>query len=97
LRLGDPDTLSKVVDLMKLTGNRQVRIIAHTDSLGAAEYSRRLSERQAAAIKRYLVENRGLAATQMSAEGVGDSTPIASDATVDGRSANRRVDFLILN
>lgn len=72
--------------------NLTVEIIGHTDSLGRADYNQRLSERRAAAVKSYLVD-RGIGDDRLSASGRGESQPVASNETEEGRSANRRVAF----
>jgi OOP family OmpA-OmpF porin len=90
-------TLSKVGQLLKLYGNRKVLIIGHSDGLGAATYNQRLSERQAAAVRQYLVEHYGGIPTLLTAEGMGDSRPVVSEATAEGRNANHRVEVVILN
>ena len=65
-----------------------------TDSAGAAEYNRQLSQRRAASVADYRV-TRGVAqARSMTAEG-GEDHPIASNATEQGRAANRRVEVTL--
>jgi len=68
------------------------RVVAHTDSVGTDEYNQALSERRAAAIVS-LFELRGISSTRMSAIGVGESQPIDTNNTVEGRRANRRVEL----
>jgi outer membrane protein OmpA-like peptidoglycan-associated protein len=88
-------TLSKVGQLLKLYGNRKVMIIGHTDGFGAATYNQHLSERQAAAVRQFLIDHSGAIPTLLTAEGMGDSRPVASKA--EGRNATRRVEVVILN
>ena len=90
-------TLSKVGQLLELYGNRKVLIIGHSDGLGAATYNQRLSERQAAAVRQFLIDHSGAIPTLLTAEGMGDSRPVVSEATAEGRNANRRVEVVILN
>jgi outer membrane protein OmpA-like peptidoglycan-associated protein len=98
LRPGARDALGKVGQLIKATGDHQVLIVAHTDGVGEAAYDQRLSELQAAAVKTYLLVNdAALAPSRLTAQGMGTSRPVASDATEEGRGANRRVEILILN
>ncbi len=71
-----------------------VVIQGHTDSTGSEEHNQRLSERRAAAVKNYLTQ-RGVAPARMIAVGHGESQPVASNDTSDGRRRNRRVDILL--
>ena len=68
-----------------------------SDAVGDAAYNRQLSERRAELVKQFFVDNFELSADQLTIEGLGEARPIASNATPQGRRANRRVDVLILN
>jgi outer membrane protein OmpA-like peptidoglycan-associated protein len=94
---GAYDTLAKVADLIGMYGNRQVLIIGHSDSVGDPERNRQLSKRRAELVKQIFVENFDLPANRLITEGAGETRPIASNASSDGRRANRRVEVLILN
>ena len=59
--------------------------------------NRQLSERRAERVKQILVDHFEIAADRLSTEGLGEARPIASNATPQGRRANRRVEVLILN
>jgi outer membrane protein OmpA-like peptidoglycan-associated protein len=72
-----------------------VRIEGHTDNEGKPERNNRLSRRRARSVLAYLVDH-GVAASRLVSEGFGDSRPVADNATVEGRDANRRVDFIIV-
>ncbi|WP_159990979.1 outer membrane protein OmpA [Pelistega ratti] len=69
--------------------------VGHTDSVGADAYNQRLSERRAASVKQYLV-SKGIPAEQIIASGRGESQPVASNATREGRAKNRRVEIEIV-
>jgi outer membrane protein OmpA-like peptidoglycan-associated protein/predicted nuclease with TOPRIM domain len=97
VRPGAYDTLAKVAELIGKYGKQQVMIMGHSDAMGDAERNRQLSERRAERVKQIFVENFELAADRLSTEGVGEARPIASNATPQGRRANRRVEVLILN
>jgi outer membrane protein OmpA-like peptidoglycan-associated protein len=90
-------TLAKIAELIDMYGNREVLIIGHSDAMGDPERNRQLSERRANLIKQIFVQNFKIPAARLSIEGVGEAHPIASNATPQGRSANRRVEVLILN
>jgi outer membrane protein OmpA-like peptidoglycan-associated protein len=68
----------------------RVDIRGYTDSVGKPEYNQKLSERRANAVKDYL-EAHGVPAGILAEQGFGEENPIASNATKEGRAANRRV------
>lgn len=72
-----------------------VKINGHTDNIGSQQYNRSLSEKRATAVKSYLQKKQELRHIQFSAEGYGDTKPIASNQTEDGRQKNRRVEIII--
>lgn len=71
-----------------------VDITGHTDSVGSDGYNQALSERRADAVAGYLVRGQAMPA-RMSVIGEGEREPIASNATVEGRAANRRVEIVL--
>lgn len=73
----------------------KIQIEGHTDSQGSARYNRRLSDKRAKAIKRYL-EKKDIAPERLVAIGYGEDQPIESNDTKEGRQANRRVVFRVL-
>lgn len=72
-----------------------LKIAGHTDNVGSDEFNKKLSLNRANAVKTYL-GTKGVDATRITAEGFGESKPIASNDTVDGRAKNRRVEFTIV-
>jgi outer membrane protein OmpA-like peptidoglycan-associated protein len=91
------ETLAKVAELIDVYVDRKVRIVGYTDALGDAAYNRMLSERRAALVKQFFVDNFDVEEARLSTEGLGEARPIASNATLEGRRANRRVEVVILN
>lgn len=69
-------------------------ILGHTDSVGSNEYNNNLSVSRAAAVMRKLAQ-RGVNLEQMSTVGIGESQPIATNASEAGRALNRRVEFML--
>ncbi|POR49713.1 outer membrane protein OmpA-like peptidoglycan-associated protein [Paraburkholderia eburnea] len=69
-----------------------VTVDGHTDSTGSKALNDRLSQRRAQTVRNYL-QSHGLHATQYEVHGYGASKPIASNATVEGRAQNRRVEI----
>ena len=80
--------------LAKIRGVDLEMVIAtgHTDSIGTERYNQRLSERRAAAVKEYLV-SKGIASSKVTTIGKGESQPVATNKTAEGRQKNRRVDI----
>jgi OOP family OmpA-OmpF porin len=73
-----------------------VRIDGHTDSVGSEEYNMGLSERRAEAVAAYL-EEAGVARDRMTVAWFGESQPIASNDSADGRALNRRVEIDLID
>ena len=71
-----------------------VDVIGHTDSRGSDAYNQQLSERRSGAVANYL-SGRGVAQARLAAFGQGESAPVASNDTAEGRAANRRVELRI--
>jgi len=84
------------VHVMQINPGLTVRIQGHTDNKGSAAYNQKLSERRAQAVKDLLV-SEGISASRMTIKGFGMSSPVASNATAEGRALNRRVDFKVTN
>ncbi|GAB4384241.1 OmpA family protein [Albidovulum sp.] len=75
--------------------NTRVDVVGHTDSTGSAAYNQALSERRAAAVAAVL-RSGGVASGRIAAYGLGETQPIASNLTPEGRAQNRRVEILII-
>jgi outer membrane protein OmpA-like peptidoglycan-associated protein len=72
----------------------KLEIQGHTDNVGGAAANLKLSEDRAAAVKAHLVEQGGIDSGRLTSAGFGDTNPIASNATDDGRAQNRRVELV---
>lgn len=86
------DNLNEVVSILRQNPEIDVEIQGHTDSQGAAEMNKQLSERRAAAVRDYLVE-QGVDADRLAYKGYGETEPVASNDTAQGRTENRRVEI----
>jgi outer membrane protein OmpA-like peptidoglycan-associated protein len=86
--------LDKLVTILKEYPDTDIEVQGHTDSRGSDEYNMGLSERRAAAVSRYL-RGKGVADSRLTTKGYGESAPVASNDSDDGRAQNRRVTFLI--
>jgi outer membrane protein OmpA-like peptidoglycan-associated protein len=90
------DLLNAVAEVMNRASYiRRVRVEGHTDNVGPDGYNLDLSQRRAASVLRYLTE-RGVTAERIASEGFGETQPIDTNDTADGRSSNRRVVFVIV-
>ncbi len=85
-------TLDQVVTIMRDNGKHSADIQGHTDSQGNPAKNLALSVARAKTCLDYLV-SKGIAASRLSSEGLGDKMPVADNKTADGRARNRRVEF----
>ena len=69
-------------------------IAGHADYVGSEEYNRDLSERRANSVKEYLVETHEIEPYRLSIKAYGETRPIASNESEEGRALNRRVEFI---
>lgn len=87
--------LNRIVDLMNERKTMEVEIAGHTDSTGPESYNMGLSERRARSVGRYLNE-KGVALERVKVVFFGETKPIESNDTREGRKKNRRVEFKIV-
>jgi OOP family OmpA-OmpF porin len=84
--------LDVVAETLNGCPNVAVRVEGHTDSIGTDAYNQGLSQRRAESVRNYLI-GRGVSASRLSAVGYGESQPVASNDTDEGRALNRRVEL----
>lgn len=92
-----PAAESQLLELMaklKNTDVTSIKVIGHTDSKGSDAYNQKLSERRASSVAAFLL-NQGLAPDKLTSQGMGESQPVADNATEEGRAQNRRVELVI--
>jgi outer membrane protein OmpA-like peptidoglycan-associated protein len=89
------DKLGTLLSWPQYTDYR-IQLEGHTDSQGSAHKNQVLSEKRVQNIKHYLVEHFHLAPERVLAVGYGESRPIASNDTPEGRGQNRRVEVVNL-
>jgi outer membrane protein OmpA-like peptidoglycan-associated protein len=85
------DQLRQMADLMKTYPDATAVVEGHTDSRGSATRNLEISRGRARSIKKYFANTFGIAPERITAEGFGETQPIASNATPEGRRKNRRV------
>jgi len=89
--------LDEVGEILAKWPELRIEIGGHTDNMGTDSYNRDLSEARAAAVLDYLTGKFSLRKDQYTSKGYGETKPIASNDTSDGRAKNRRVEFKVLN
>lgn len=87
--------MAKVQKVIAEVSPTEVTIEGHTDSTGGKKLNLELSTLRAQAVQSYLVSNKTIPEDRVSATGLGDSKPIATNKTSVGRSQNRRVDVIL--
>lgn len=86
--------LDQVSDVLLTTRERNLSIEGYTDSRGSDSHNLDLSQRRADAVRDYLVQ-RGYEADRVKSRGLGEGSPVADNASVEGRANNRRVEIVI--
>jgi outer membrane protein OmpA-like peptidoglycan-associated protein len=89
------DTLDRVAKSLVQYPDSLIDVYGHTDSTGSSPYNQTLSENRARAVADYLA-SRGVTNARIRSQGYGETQPVASNATEEGRSANRRVEIKIV-
>jgi OmpA-OmpF porin, OOP family len=87
--------LNQVADSLAAAPNMKVEIGGHTDAQGSDDFNQKLSQRRAQSVHDYLVA-RGVDPSRLSAKGYGESQPIETNETPEGRELNRRVEMRVL-
>lgn len=95
LDASDIAILQSLVDFLKASPEARIVIMAHTDDQGNDTYNLLLSRARAQSVVNHLLEN-GIEGSRLNATGYGESRPIATNTTEEGRSINRRVEFRLL-
>lgn len=97
-RITDPEKLKNLQAFLKkyvegLGEGSKVYVVGHTDSSGSSAYNQQLSENRASYIA-FLLSEAGMDESNIYYEGVGESQPVASNATREGRAKNRRFELV---
>ena len=86
------DNLSELAESLEAYEDTRVLVVGHTDATGSDSYNQALSERRAASARTYLLR-RGIAPDRVEALGRGESEPVSTNETEQGRQQNRRVEI----
>ena len=88
-------TLAAVGEVLAEYNRTTIEVSGHTDSTGAAQYNQDLSQRRAGAVA-YILSQNGVMPQRMYVIGMGETRPVASNATAGGKARNRRVEIQII-
>jgi outer membrane protein OmpA-like peptidoglycan-associated protein len=94
LKPGAREKLAKISGIVVSHPGLQLAIEGHTDSVGSDEYNQGLSERRAESVRSFLTQN-GVPGGIITAKGLGESSPVASNDSASGRQQNRRVEMVV--
>ncbi len=89
------DTLARIIGSIARCPDTRITVEGHTDSDGDADYNLALSQQRADAVVEYLVQAQ-IAPDRLSAIGYGETRPIATNNTEEGKSRNRRIEFRVV-
>ncbi|MDC9729331.1 MAG: OmpA family protein [Methyloprofundus sp.] len=92
IKSGYESLFDNATEILKANPNLIVEIQGHTDSTGSAKFNKQLSGLRAKGVKALLVKN-GIESSRLTTKGFGESSPIATNDTEEGRATNRRVEF----
>ncbi len=87
--------LDRIVDLLGKRGSLTIEIIGHTDATGPETYNMDLSKRRALSVQKYIL-GKGVDKARVTIAYFGETKPIATNETIEGRRKNRRVEFRIV-
>ena len=87
--------LNDVVQVLTDLPDMRIRVEGHTDSQGGDALNLKLSNERAGSVKTYL-ESKGVQSARLKSEGLGETRPIDTNRTPEGRAKNRRVEFHII-
>lgn len=89
------EELNTVVDLLNNSPKMEIAVAGHTDNVGSAESNLKLSDDRANSVRTYLI-SKGISEIRITAQGYGETKPIATNDTNEGKQTNRRVEFTIV-
>jgi outer membrane protein OmpA-like peptidoglycan-associated protein len=92
LKSGSEPALDSILQVFRAYPDLQLELAGHTDNVGKPEYNAKLSDARVNTVRGWLV-GKGVNAERITAKGYGDSQPIASNESAEGRARNRRVEL----
>jgi outer membrane protein OmpA-like peptidoglycan-associated protein len=94
IRQESAPTLKEIGTMLKDHADLRLTIEGHTDNVGKAESNQTLSDRRAAAVRQYLIDNYQIDGARLEAKGMGQTKPAGSNDSAEGRQQNRRVELV---
>lgn len=95
LRSSSIPTLDRIVAIMKTYNHERFHIAGHTDNTFTPEFNQVLSQNRAIAVRNYFI-SKGIDASRLTAKGYGETKPIETNNTEEGRAKNRRVAIILI-
>jgi outer membrane protein OmpA-like peptidoglycan-associated protein len=94
LKPGAREKLARVAGILSSHPDLHIEIEGHTDNVGSDDYNQRLSERRAASVQAYLLQQK-IPPAAVGTEGFGEGRPVTTNDTAAGRQQNRRVELVV--
>ena len=91
------DLLEKIMQAINVFDNPKIIVTGHTDSTGSTALNMKLSQKRAQTVASFLKKVGKIDSKDINVKGCGETRPVASNKTKDGRERNRRIEVLILN
>jgi outer membrane protein OmpA-like peptidoglycan-associated protein len=88
--------LDKLAAFLKSNAGLKIEISGHTDNVGDKKYNQALSDKRARSVVDYLT-GMGIAVARLTSKGYGDTKPVATNASEEGRAQNRRTEFTVVS
>ncbi|MDM7916348.1 MAG: OmpA family protein [Candidatus Eisenbacteria bacterium] len=96
LRPESTPTLTEIATMLRDHADLRLRIEGHTDDVGEDAANLDLSKKRAAAVRTYLIDSQKIDGARLETDGFGESKPVATNETSEGRQSNRRVELVRL-
>ncbi|MBB5459706.1 OmpA family protein [Paraburkholderia sp. Cpub6] len=96
LKPGSTRAMVGALEMIRSHPDKRILVAGYTDNVGSPDSNLTLSVARAGAVRDWLIEVSGIAATQFAIQGYGDTRPIASNDTQEGRARNRRVEITLV-
>ena len=97
IQTGNFPLMNKITRAIKTFPNARIEVDGHTDSVGDENINKVLSEARALKVAKFLNEVGEIPAEKITSQGFGETRPVASNETKEGRAENRRVEIKIIN
>jgi outer membrane protein OmpA-like peptidoglycan-associated protein len=96
LKPGSTRVMVAALEMIKSHPDKRILVAGYTDKVGNPDSNLKLSTARAQAVRDWLIDVSGIPATQFAIQGYGDTRPIASNDTPEGRARNRRVEITLV-